>query len=144
MATRAPVCRTARPRDTWPAAKGQAGPGSSPARSPARTCAAAPRGWAERGASDIDTVVTRQPGGFRDRSVSRPPAQDQDVGVAGRVVRHQVRDALGDAIDLGLAQPRHLVVVVGVVGEVAGDVGLLDASDAVLQAGGARDSPWPS
>ena len=34
-------------------------------------------------------------------------------------------------------------MVVGVVGDVAGDVGLLDAADAVLEAGGAGHGPRP-
>ena len=34
-------------------------------------------------------------------------------------------------------------MVVGVVADVAGDVGLLDAADPVLEAGGAGDRPRP-
>ena len=34
-------------------------------------------------------------------------------------------------------------MVVGVVGDVAGAVGLLEAADAVLEARGARDGPGP-
>jgi hypothetical protein len=37
----------------------------------------------------------------------------------------------------------HEVVVVGVVGDVAGAVGLLDAADAVLEAGRAGHRPGP-
>jgi hypothetical protein len=44
-------------------------------------------------------------------------------------------DRLGDAVDLRLAQLGHVVVVVGVVGDVAGAVGLLEAADAVLEPG---------
>ena len=46
-----------------------------------------------------------------------------------------------DAGHLGGAQPHHPVVVVGVVGDVAGAVGLLDAPEAVLETRRARHGP---
>src|SRR5439155_20796877 len=52
-------------------------------------------------------------------------------------------DVLGDARDLGCPQVGHALVVLGVVGDVAGDVGLLDAADPVGEARRARDGPGP-
>ena len=79
----------------------------------------------------------------RDRAVRRPPAEHEQLGIAGRVVDLERRDARGDPVDLGLAQPDHRVVVRRVVGDVAGAVGLLDAADPVLEPGRARDRPRP-
>ena len=45
--------------------------------------------------------------------------------------------------DLLEAQARHQVVVRGLVVDVAGDVPLLEAADAVLEAGRAGDGPGP-
>src|ERR1022692_3178648 len=46
-------------------------------------------------------------------------------------------------VDLRLPQPDHLVVVVGVVGDVARAVGLLDPADPVLEPGRAGNRPRP-
>src|SRR5690606_12317019 len=81
--------------------------------------------------------------GGRDRAVRRTPAQHQDLGAlsgrAVRVVHHGVRHV--DPVHLGLAGAHHVVVVGRVVADVAGAVLLLDAADAVLQAGRAGDGP---
>src|SRR5581483_5837719 len=53
------------------------------------------------------------------------------------------RDVGGDAGDLGGAQARHALVVDRVVGDVAGAVLLLEAADAVLEAGRAGHGPRP-
>ena len=45
--------------------------------------------------------------------------------------------------DLLRPQPHHRVVVVGVVGDGAGDVGLLEPADPVLETSGAGDGPRP-
>ena len=79
--------------------------------------------------------------GGGDRSVGRAPPEHQHLGVAVGVLDLERVDGGGDPVDLRGAQPGHEVVVVGVVGDVAGDVGLLDAADAVLQPRGARDGP---
>src|SRR6266536_5330345 len=78
-----------------------------------------------------------------DRAVRGTPAEREDARFAGRVVDFERRDAAGDAVDLRLPRPHHEVVVVGVVADVAGAVGLLDAADAMLQPGCTRHSPWP-
>ena len=49
----------------------------------------------------------------------------------------------GDAVDLRRTDVHHAVVVLGLVADVAGAVLLLDAADAVLEAGCARDGPRP-
>ena len=77
-----------------------------------------------------------------DRAVRGAPAEDQQVA-AVRPEDLERRDVVGDPGDLRLAQQLHPVVVVRVVADVAGDVGLLEAADAVLQAGRARDGPLP-
>ena len=79
--------------------------------------------------------------GGRDRSVGRAPPEHQHLGVAVGVVDLERVDGGRDPVDLRRAQPGHQVVVVGVVGDVAGDVGLLDAADAVLEPRGAGDRP---
>ena len=76
-------------------------------------------------------------------SIRGTPAQDQDLRLAAGIVYLQIRDRLGDGIDLCLAQTNHVVVVVGVVGDIARTVGLLQASDAVLKPGGSRNRPRP-
>ena len=75
-----------------------------------------------------------------DRAVRRAPAEDQQVA-AVRPEDLQRRDVVGDPGDLRLAQELHPVVVVRVVADVAGDVGLLEAADPVLEAGRSRDRP---
>src|SRR5690606_15174904 len=74
-----------------------------------------------------------------DQTVGGAPAEHEHAGVAVGVVDREGRHL--DAVHLGLAQPDHAVVVVGVVGDVPRDVGLLDAADAVLQAGRTGDRP---
>ena len=78
-----------------------------------------------------------------DRAVRRAPADDQDLGLAGRVVDHERRQRVGDPVDLRLAGADHQVVVGGVVGDVAVALALLEAADAVLEPGGAGDRPRP-
>ena len=83
------------------------------------------------------------PAGRADRPVRRAPAEHQHLRVAGRVVHLQRRQRPGDAVDLRLPGADHEVVVVRVVGDVAGAVGLLDAADPVLQARRAGHRPRP-
>ena len=77
-----------------------------------------------------------------DGPVRRAPAEDEQVA-ARRAEDLERRDVVGDARDLGLAQELHGVVVVRVVADVARDVGLLQAADAVLEALGAGHGPRP-
>ena len=96
------------------------------------------------GLGDLDALRADPPArprrSGRRSSPSRAPARRASpVGV----VDLQRRDGRGDAVDLGLPGADHQVVVGRVVGDVAGAVGLLDAADPVLEAGGARDRPRP-
>ncbi len=77
-----------------------------------------------------------------DGPVGRAPAEDQQVALL-RPEDLERRDVVGDARDLGRAQGLHPVVVVRVVADVAGDVGLLQPADPVLEAGRAGDGPRP-
>ena len=67
--------------------------------------------------------------------ISRSPARGPKTSSGGM--------SLAMPATLACAQQLHPVVVVRVVADVAGDVGLLEAADAVLQAGRARDGPRP-
>ena len=77
-----------------------------------------------------------------DRAVCRAPAEHERVGTV-RIVDLEQRDVVRDPRHLRRAQARHQVVVLGVVGDGAGDVGLLEPADPVLEAGRARDRPLP-
>src|SRR5690349_9101996 len=81
--------------------------------------------------------------GRADRAVRRAPAEYQQVALR-RPEHLERRDVPGDAGDLGLTQELHLVVVVRVVADVARDISLLEATDAVLEARGARHRPRSS
>src|SRR5690606_9076891 len=98
---------------------------------------------AQVGPGDAGPGGPNQSGGGRDRAVGGSPTEHQHLRVAGRVIALDRLDDVGDLVDLGLSQQDHVVVVVRVVGDVAGDVGLLDAADAVFRSGGARDGPGP-
>ena len=80
--------------------------------------------------------------GRADRAVRRAPAEHEDLGLRrdGVVDLHR-RQRVGDPVDLGLADADHVVVVARVVGDVAVAVALLEATDAVLETGGAGDRP---
>src|SRR5260370_14244030 len=69
--------------------------------------------------------------GGGDGAVGPPPPDHQEVAGGGPVDRGR-RNLLGDAPHLLGARPHHMVVVVRVVGDVAGPVLLLDATDPVL------------
>jgi len=91
------------------------------------------------GAGNSVSGLARGPDGGRDRAVGRAPPEHEHPRGPRRVVDLEVGH--GHSVDLGLAQPRHPVVVVGVVGDVAGDIGLLDAADPVLQPRRAGNRP---
>ncbi len=84
--------------------------------------------------------AAQSPDRARDGTPGGTPTDDHDVGVGialhlGRRIRvGDLGDALGPQVD-------HLRVVDRVVADVAGAVLLLDAADAVHQAGGAGDGP---
>ena len=79
--------------------------------------------------------------GGADRAERRAPADDEQLGVAVGVVDLELGDVRGDAGHLLGAQADHQVVVVGVVRDRAGDVGLLEAADPVLEARRSPGSP---
>ena len=75
-----------------------------------------------------------------DRAVRRAPAEHERVRAVG-IVDLEQRDVVRDPGHLCGAQSGHQVVVLGVVGDGAGHVGLLEAADPVLEPGRARDRP---
>src|SRR5688572_17930382 len=81
--------------------------------------------------------------GRTDGPEARAPPDDEHTRVAVRVVDLGGPDVVGDAVDLRLPQSHHGVVVVRVVRDVAGDVGLLEPADAVLEAGDSWNRPRP-
>src|SRR5436189_216583 len=80
--------------------------------------------------------------GGPDGAVGRAPAEDQQVAAVWPEDLER-RDVPGDACHLGLTIELHPMVVVRVVADVAGHIGLLEATDAMLEPGRARHSPWP-
>ena len=69
------------------------------------------------------------------------PPQNERLGVLDVAGDLDIGDVVGDASDLLGPEADHLLVVLGVVGDVAGDVLLLEPADAVLQARRAGDGP---
>ena len=98
--------------------------------------------WRRCAARDRKTPRLRPLDGRESRAVRAAPAEHEQCAflLADDL---QVRDVVGDALDLLGAEAHHAVVVLGVVAHVAGDVGLLEAADAVLEAGRAGDGPRP-
>ena len=78
----------------------------------------------------------------QDRAVARAPAQDQELGVPVGVVDIDGWNIVGDLRHLGRPQVGHPLVVLGVVGDVAGDVLLLQATDPMFQARRTGNGPW--
>ena len=75
-----------------------------------------------------------------DRAISTTPADNQQIAGVGSVDR-LLRDVAGNAGDLGGTQVDHPLVVFRVVAHVASDILLLQAADAVFQAGRAGNGP---
>ena len=90
--------------------------------------------------ADAPPLGALRPKGGGDRAVGRAPADEQQLAV-GIAVRDGVGNVLDHGLDLGGAQADHLLVVQGLVVDVAAAVLLLEAADAVLEAGRARDRP---
>ena len=80
--------------------------------------------------------------GLADRAPRAAPPEHEQLGV-GVALDLDRRDVVGDAGHLVGPEVDHQLVVVGVVVDVAGAVLLLDAADAVHQAGRAGDGPRP-
>ena len=91
---------------------------------------------------DLATVRAHTARGCTDRAVRRAPAQHEHVGAVG-IVDLELGNVARDSRDLGGAQAHHAVVVLGVVGDVAGLVLLLQAADPVLEPRRARNRPGP-
>src|SRR5258708_34497813 len=81
--------------------------------------------------------------GGTDRAERRAPAEHEDLRLAVRIVDLERPDVGGYAVNLRLAQPHHLGVVIRVIGDRAGHVGLLDAADPVLEARSSGNGPGP-
>ena len=79
-----------------------------------------------------------------DGAEGRAPADDQNASLAARVVNNDRINGAGDCVNLGLADAHHLVVVIGVVGDSAVAVGLLETSDSMLETLGAGHCPRAS
>ena len=97
---------------------------------------------AQVGVRDRSALRLQPLDGAADRAVRGAPAEEQEVAR----VRARTPRAAGCRRRCRrpfLAQELHPVVVVGVVADVARDVGLLEAADAVLEARRARDGPRP-
>src|SRR5437016_11089312 len=75
-----------------------------------------------------------------DRTVSRSPAEHQDLSFLLTKDFHQ-RNVRDRAIDLFLAQADHQMVILRIVVDIAGDVLLLDAADAMLKSWSSRQGP---
>ncbi|SLE63556.1 Uncharacterised protein [Mycobacteroides abscessus subsp. massiliense] len=82
----------------------------------------------------LESLTTGTPARLTDRAIRAAPADHEELGVTGRIVNLQVRHR--DSVDLELAQPHHEVVVGRVIRDIARAVGLLQATDAVLQTRG--------
>ncbi len=79
--------------------------------------------------------------GRTDRAVGRSPAEHECPRIPVDIVDLELRDVGGDVRDLLGTQTDHPVVVVGVVGDGAGDVRLLEPADPVGKPRGARHGP---
>ena len=77
-----------------------------------------------------------------DGTPGRTPADDQHIAfaVSGDLSR---RNVFGDAGHLARPQLDHVLVVVGLIGDVAGAVLLFDPADAVHELRGTRKRPLP-
>ena len=89
------------------------------------------------GQGDLVTFEAGAAGAGADRPFARSPPDDEQAGV-GIGVHLERRNLIGDARDLRLPQGRHAGMVGSLVGDVSGDVRLLQATDAVLKALGPR------
>ena len=93
-------------------------------------------------AGDREAVPPGEVDGGGDRAGGRPPAEDEEI--AGLIPEHfEVGDVVGDPRHLLGPQVDHGLVVVRVVGDVAGHRLFFEAADPMLQAGGAGDRPGP-
>ena len=69
-----------------------------------------------------------------DRPVGRAPADDDEVALVRAELEPLVRYEVCDGVDLRLAEFRHALVIVRVVGDMSGDVVFLDTARAMHEA----------
>src|SRR6185295_140063 len=85
-------------------------------------------------------VAARATNAGGNRPVGAAPGEHEQVG-AVRIVDLELWNVVRDAGDLLGPQAGHQVMVLRVVGDVAGQILLLEAADPVFQARGAGDRP---
>ena len=92
--------------------------------------------------ADLEPTLARLDHRLRDRPVRAAPSDHQHLplGIEEGLRRLQ---PIGDAADLLGAGAHHLLVIVRVVADVAGERILLQAADAVLETGSSRNGPGP-
>ena len=93
------------------------------------------------GLGDVESGLADPADAGADRAVRRAPAEHQHLGLAWGSSTSSGGQRGGDPSTLACADADHQVVVGRVVGDVAVAVGLLEAADAVLEAGCAGDRP---
>ena len=84
------------------------------------------------GVGDFNAGLAGVVDGGEHGAVGRTPAQDEQVAGFG-AVHLQLGDEVGDPLNLLGAQVGHALVVLRRIGDIAADVGLLQAADAVLE-----------
>ena len=101
------------------------------------------RKWVEMAQVDVADAVAKFALGIDrcgDGTMSGAPGDDEQVavGIAGR---DDIGNVLRDGFDLGRANTNHFFVVQRLVVDVAGDVLLFEAADAMFKAGSAGNGP---
>ena len=81
--------------------------------------------------------------GQADRPVGGAPADHREGPARGALIDRLLGDVVRDAGDLLVPRVGHALMVLGIVGDVARIVVLLEPADAVFEAGGARPDPGP-
>ena len=97
--------------------------------------------WRRWIVGDVQAALARVGDGAGDRPVGAAPADDGEVGTGGALLAGLLGERVRDVQHLLPARVGHALVVGGVVGDVAAVVVLLDAADAVLEAGRAGPDP---
>src|SRR6476620_8195947 len=92
---------------------------------------------------DVPPLGDRPPDGLVDGPESRPPAHDGKFGAFTPEANLLVRDRVGNTHHLRMAGVCHLLVGGRRIVDVAGAGLLLDAADAVLEAGRTGLDPRP-
>ena len=90
---------------------------------------------------DVETLRAHPPHRLVDRAPGGAPSDHRERGARFAGLEPLIGDALRDPVDPGRAHVGHALVVVRVVGDVAGVVALLDSSHPVLEPRRARAHP---